>query len=282
MAALMLDSVSGWLDQVDAVCHQVFDPMHLSGIGTYWRVVALAIACNFMIVKLSPLISKLLFPKAYGRLGARDKKSWDVCVLGLIHSAFDSAYILAYLFDGGLSQDKMNARNEQFEQLLAVTQGYYIWDLVVCIADFSIYGPMYAIHALLGVIGLFILMSGQLEFYAIPYLIPELSTVFLNIRHLLKHAGYSSTLIYKANFLVFVVTYIAIRVGYENYHSFQLIKAVYAGEVGNAYYPFAVYLSATGIVLMVLNVIWLKQILKAAYYTIFKSVPAEEKAKKSQ
>ncbi|KAJ2739373.1 hypothetical protein GGI20_006118 [Coemansia sp. BCRC 34301] len=242
--------------------------MHLSGVGLYWRVILVSLLFHVTLFKVVPIVTNLLMPRAYGQMSNADKRSWSICVVTMLHSVFDSVFILAYLNNPALNGDKMSGYNEQFEYLLAIAMGYYIWDLSICLSDYSNYGLMYLIHGSLGVFGLLVLTSRQLQFYAIPYLLPELSSVFLNIRHLLKYAGRTNSMAYKVNFLLFVVAFVSIRIGFETYHSFFLALNVYRGNTGKAFYPFAVYFAILGITLTTLNVIWLRQILNAAYYTL--------------
>ncbi|KAJ2524925.1 hypothetical protein GGI11_000457 [Coemansia sp. RSA 2049] len=165
----------------------------------------------------------------------------------------------------------MRGRDGNLEIYLSITQGYYIWDMVLCIKNYKDYGPMYLVHAALGVYALLILTSGHLQFYSLVYILPETSSVFLNIRHLLKLAGKSNTALYKANFLIFTITFIGVRFGFEAYHSLLLVAKTYNGDTGLAYYPFACFIALMGITLTALNIIWLRQILTATYYTLFKS-----------
>ncbi|KAJ2813111.1 hypothetical protein H4S07_000921 [Coemansia furcata] len=254
---------------LDSAIHAVFDPMHLSGVGKYWKVTIVSLVVHLMIFKAVPIVTKLFMPRVYKKLSDADKRSWSVYVLSLLHSVYDSAFIIAYMNNPALNGDKMGGYNEQFEYLLATTLGYYVWDLSLCMLDYSNYGLMYLIHGGLGVFGLIIITSRQLQFYAIPYLLPELSSVFLNLRHLLKYAGKSDSLVYKVNFLMFLVAFISIRLGFETYHSYYLALDVYRGNTGDVFYPFAVYYAILGITLTTLNVIWLRQILYATYYTFF-------------
>ncbi|KAJ2408444.1 hypothetical protein J3F80_002095 [Coemansia sp. RSA 2526] len=259
---MMLDSIDPWV-------HAAFDPLHLSGVGAYWRVISASLLGHIVLLRLLPLASKLLFPNAYGRLSTADKHAWCVSLTTLVHSIYDSFFILAFINHPVLNDNKMDGFNQNFEYYLAVAMGYYMWDLSTCIINFADYGYMYLIHGSLGVFGLLIVISRHLQFYAIPYLLPELSSVFLHIRHLLKFAGYSNTLLYKVNFLIFLVAYVGIRIGFEAYHSARLVIDVYHKRTGHAFYPYAVFYAILGITLTTLNVIWLRQILKAAYYTLY-------------
>ncbi|KAJ2865817.1 hypothetical protein GGH94_001949 [Coemansia aciculifera] len=274
------DSLSALSSRLDSAIQAVFDPMHLTGVGAYWRVVLVSLIVHVTIFKAVPIVTRLLMLRAYEQMSDGDKRSWDICVLALLHSAFDAAFIIAYFNNPALNGDKMGGYNEQFEYLLATTLGYYVWDLSICLSDYSNYGLMYLIHGGLGVFGLIVLTSRQLQFYAIPYLLPELSSVFLNIRHLLKYAGKANSLVYKVNFLLFLVAFISIRVGFETYHSFYLALDVYQGNTGNVFYPFAVYFAILGVTLTALNLIWLRQILNAAYYTLFAG--ASKRTKEAQ
>ncbi|KAJ2780652.1 hypothetical protein GGI15_003464 [Coemansia interrupta] len=201
-------------------------------------------------------------------MSKEDKRVWKTSMVGLVHAVYDSWFIIKHINDPALNGNRMDGYNPQFELFLALALGYYAWDLTVCISNYKSYGPMYLIHAALGVFGILILTSRHLQFYAIPFLLPEFSSVFLNIRHLLKAAGLSKSFVYKVNFIVFLVAYILIRIGFELYHAINLVAAVYSGNTGNAFYPFAVYFAVLGVTLTALNFIWLKQVLVAASYTL--------------
>ncbi|KAJ2032674.1 hypothetical protein IWW57_000088 [Coemansia sp. S610] len=269
LTATAVEGLSALSGRLDSVIKDVFDPMHLSGVGTYWKVMLVSLLVHVAVFWAAPIVTKLVMPRVYGQMSDSDKRSWSVCIVSLLHSVYDSAFIIAFFNDPSLNMDKMGGYNEQFEYLLATAMGYYIWDLSICLSDYSNYGIMYLIHGGLGVFGLFVLTSRQLQFYAIPYLLPELSSVFLNIRHLLKYAGKANSLAYKVNFALFLAAFISIRVGFEAYHSYYLALNVYRGDTGDVFYPFAVYFAILGITLTTLNLIWLRQILNAAYYTFF-------------
>ncbi|KAJ1938456.1 hypothetical protein GGF37_004804 [Kickxella alabastrina] len=243
--------------------------MHLSGIGNYWRVTAVALIVHVVYYKLVPVLSMLLLPKVYGRMTKSEKQSWDIGFISLPHTIFDSWLIISHFNSPALNENRMDGYDTHFEHFLPWVLGYYIWDMFICLTNLRSYGFTYLIHAFLGVFGILVLTSRQLQFYAIPFLLPELSSVFLNIRHIMKSARLSDSLVYKANFMLFLITYVGIRIGYEMYQSFGLAVAVYRGEIGNVYYPFAVYFAVLGITLTVLNFIWLKQIINAAQYMLF-------------
>ncbi|KAJ2769700.1 hypothetical protein IWQ57_002994 [Coemansia nantahalensis] len=252
----------------DQALHAVFDPLRLAGIGNYWRVVGASLAAHTLLYRAVPALSAAVVPRIFGRLSAADRKTWAVSAICLAHCVYDVCVIAAYFHDPALNGDRMDGFNTRFEWHLAVALGYYAWDLGLCVRDFGNYGPMYLIHGVLGVFGLLILTSQQLQFYAIPYLLPELSSIFLHARQLLKLAGRAGTVAYKANFAVFLATYVATRIGFEAYQSALLIAAVVRGQTGGAFYPFAVFFAVLGVTLTVLNTIWLRQILRAAYHTI--------------
>ncbi|KAJ1946543.1 hypothetical protein FBU59_002001 [Linderina macrospora] len=279
----MIETLCTWKSVVDDALHEIFDPLHLPGVGKYWHVMLASYLVFYMIKLGSRPVSQMVLPRIYGQFDAKTKQDWDVAVTALIHTVFDSVVIGWYLFEGSLATDRMDGYNETFEFLLAVMQGYYIWDLVICVTSYSVYGLPYLIHAGLGVLGLLILTSRQLQFYAIPYLLPEVSSVFLNIRHLLKYAGKSGSLAYKVNFAVFTVAFVVIRLGYEAYYSYVLAVDVYNGDVGNVYKPFAMYFTALGVTLTCLNVMWFREVLVAAYYTLAKSPKSKTaESKKTQ
>ncbi|KAJ1880264.1 hypothetical protein H4R99_004357 [Coemansia sp. RSA 1722] len=257
-----------FLSRLDDLVHAVFDPLHLQGVGYYWRPMLFSWLLHVALIKLIPQTTKHLLPSVYARMSKDDKRLWKTSLVGLVHTVYDSWFVIKHFHDVALNGDRMGGFNREFEFYLALAMGYYVWDLTVCILNFRSYGPMYLIHAALGVFGILVMTSRHLQFYAIPFLLPEVSSVLLNIRHLLKVSGLSNTLVYKINFLIFVVAFIAIRIGFEMYHSAILVYQVYQGNTGNAFYPFAVYFAALGVTLTTLNFIWLKQILVAASYTL--------------
>ncbi|KAJ2660704.1 hypothetical protein IWW48_002801 [Coemansia sp. RSA 1200] len=271
MADALLAGYNALVHSISPLVHRIFDTLHLTGVGKYWHIMLVSLAVHHLVSRTLPHLSKLMLPGVYGRLSSQDKRAWSVSVLCLLHCVFDVCFVVAYLGNATLAGDKMSGRNGDLEIYLSITQGYYIWDMVLCIKNYKDYGPMYLVHAALGVYALLILTSGHLQYYSLVYLLPETSSVFLNIRHLLKLAGKSNTALYKANFLIFTVTFIGVRFGFEAYHSLLLAVKTYNGDTGLAYYPFACFIALMGITLTALNIIWLRQILTATYYTLFKS-----------
>ncbi|KAJ2319396.1 hypothetical protein IWW51_004039 [Coemansia sp. RSA 2702] len=269
MIGAVVSGASSLLDGFNPWVHAVFDPLHLSGVGNYWQLTLASLFAHKLLLKSLPAISAALFPRAYGQLSRTDKQAWCVSLTTLAHSVYDTWFILKFIGHPALNANKMDGFNEEFERYLAIALGYYVWDLSTCLRNFAEYGIMYLIHGGLGVFGLLILTSRQLQFYAIPFLLPELSSIFLHIRHLLKYAGYAHTLVYKVNFIVFTCAYVAIRIGFEAYHSARLVVEVWGRRTGEVFYPFAVFFAILGVTLTTLNVIWLRQIIYSAYYTIY-------------
>ncbi|KAJ2455774.1 hypothetical protein EV183_000621 [Coemansia sp. RSA 2336] len=269
---MMLSIVAGINDILagaDPLVHAIFDPLRLQGVGSYWRITLASLLVHVALLYAFRPISSLLFPRVFKRLSAADQQGWCVAMTAIVHTAFDTWFILKFISHPALNSNKMDGHSAEFEFYLAIALGYYVWDLSTCIYNYSEYGIMYLIHGGLGVFGLLILISRQLQFYAIPYLLPELSSVFLNIRHLLKYAGLSGSLVYKVNFAIFFAAYVVIRIGFEAYHSVKLVGYVYHHNTGKVFYPYAVFFAILGITLTVLNTIWLRQIVNAAYYTLY-------------
>ncbi|KAJ2852133.1 hypothetical protein IWW36_000513 [Coemansia brasiliensis] len=269
MIVSLVAGINSILAGADPLVHAIFDPLHLPGVGDHWRTILASLLGHIALLYAYRPISLLLFPRTFKRLNAADQQGWCVALTAIVHTAFDAWFILKFINHPALNNDKMDGYNPEFEHYLAIALGYYVWDLSTCIYNYADYGIMYLIHGGLGVFGLLILISRQLQFYAIPYLLPELSSVFLNIRHLLKYAGLTKSLVYKVNFAIFFVTYVVIRIGFEAYHSAKLVGYVYHQNIGNVFYPYAVFFAILGITLTVLNTIWLRQIVNAAYYTLY-------------
>ncbi|KAJ1875641.1 hypothetical protein LPJ55_000453 [Coemansia sp. RSA 990] len=269
MIVSLVTGINSILAEADPLVHAVFDPLHLPGVGSYWRISLASLLVHIGLLYAFRPISSLLFPRSFKRLSAADQQGWCVAMVAVVHTAFDTWFILKFINHPALNNDKMDGFSAEFEYYLAIALGYYVWDLSTCIYNYANYGVMYLIHGGLGVFGLLILISRQLQFYAIPYLLPELSSIFLNIRHLLKYAGLGQSLVYKVNFAIFFVAYVVIRIGFEAYHSAKLVGYVYHHNIGNVCYPYAVFFAILGITLTVLNTIWLRQIVNAAYYTLY-------------
>ncbi|KAJ2778925.1 hypothetical protein H4R18_004317 [Coemansia javaensis] len=266
MFGVVVDSHQSWW--ADRVVHSVFDPLHLDGVGNYWRIVLASLVFHVALFRATPMVSRAVVPRVFGRLGAAEQEAWCVSVTTMVHSVTDVAFVVAYFGEPAINADRMGGYSAGLEWWLAVAMGYYTWDLAVCLADYGKYGAMYLVHAGLGVAGLAILLSRQLQYFALPYLLPEASSVFLHVRALLKLAGLSHTLAYKANFVLFLVAYVCIRIGYEAHQSWLLVVEVWHGRTAGAYRPFAVFFAVLGVTLTVLNLIWFRQIINAAYHTL--------------
>lgn len=103
---------------------------------------------------LSPLLSRALFPRIYTSLNTRTRINWDVHVVSFAQSCLINVLALYVIF---ADRERAQMKTSVVERVYGYTGasglvqglacGYFIWDLVVSVRYFRIFGPGILAHA---------------------------------------------------------------------------------------------------------------------------------------
>jgi len=101
---------------------------------------------------ISPLLSSRLFPSHYKTLSLRTRINWDAHVVSLVQSLLISSLAIWVLYaDDELRsmsrEERVWGYNGGTGMIQAMFAGYFVWDLVMSLLHFDVFGPGALAHA---------------------------------------------------------------------------------------------------------------------------------------
>ena len=105
-------------------------------------------------VVVSPLVSNYFVPHIYGPMNRAKKANWDSHVVSLVQSLLINTLALWCMY---ADQERRNMDNDWKERIFgyigapamvsALACGYFLWDLVITLLNFDVFGPGLLAHA---------------------------------------------------------------------------------------------------------------------------------------
>jgi len=182
-------------------------------------------AINF---SLSPAISRAVFPLWYGKADRRTRINWDVRVVSLIHALVAVVLASRCLSLKSLDQDRAFGTDPNASFLLAITIGYFIWDVFETILNFSEVG--FVAHGV-ACLSIFLLATRPfVHYYVVRFLLWEVSTIFLNLNWFLDKVGKTGSQLQLINGFALLGTFFVFRLvlgGMMSYDFFVTLNDVY-------------------------------------------------------
>jgi len=262
----------------------------------------------FLFLLLSRLWHLLgpFFP-FYVQLGAGEKVRFAVSLNSLVHASVSFCWALYILLTDteNLWKDRIFYSSRAIYQLLAFSNGYFLWDTCDCWLNFTSRGLGLFLHAILCFIAYSIGMQPLVQPYGLVFLLNEASTPFLNMYVLLNLVSFGSSskrtfsdslsssspsmvaYLIRINGLFLILTFFVFRIILGTIWSvlflsdvILLIIPMYLGEVPLLAVPeypnfppistliFAefIYLCLANVILNGLNIAWFKKMLDKAFY----------------
>ncbi|MCJ1281914.1 hypothetical protein MMC26_001237 [Xylographa opegraphella] len=213
----------------------------------------------------SPLLSARLFPAAYGRLPARTRHNWDVHVVSLLQSLAVNGLTLWLLYaDADRRRMDWRERVWGYSGATGMVQGfatgYFLWDLLVSVADPGLFGWGAVAHAGSALAVSLLGFRPFVNYYGLNFVLYELSTPFLNIHWFLDKLGMTGSWAQLVNGVVLITTFACSRLLWGTYQSVNLYRDVWRAMQTPAELPVPRWLAlaylASNTVLSVLNVYW--------------------------
>lgn len=101
---------------------------------------------------ISPIFSRVLFPKIYPSLPARTRLNWDVHVVSLTQSVIINTLALWVMWTDGERKamgwkERVWGYDGAGGMIQAFAAGYFLWDLMICIRWLSVFGWGLLAHA---------------------------------------------------------------------------------------------------------------------------------------
>ncbi|KAI9674143.1 MAG: hypothetical protein M1817_001961 [Caeruleum heppii] len=205
--------------------------------------------------RVSPYISRKLFPTLYPAFPARVKINWDVHVVSLVQSSVINVLALWVLwFDeerkGMVWQERVWGYTGAGGMIQGLAAGYFLWDLMVTVTNVRVFGWGMLAHAIsalivfsLGFVRLFsasliipkapnILTSTQqrpfVNYYGPTFILYELSSPFLNFHWFFDKVHMTGSRAQLYNGLVLLATFFFCRLVWGTYQSIRVYQDVWA------------------------------------------------------
>ena len=186
-----------------------------------------------------------------------------VKVTAIIHAAYCAVKAYQALGNNTLPPNLFAKGSQEAKQLVNVTAGFFIADLILCVILLEEHGIEFVVHALSALGGsVYVSLTGVGFDYLLNLLLFEASTPFLHIRSLLLEYGYKETLIAKVNNVMLLLTFAYFRlwkgIPVTARLCWTLLSEQQLSPAATAFFIFAGF-SMTG-----LNIYWFGKMLRSA------------------
>jgi len=141
---------------------------------------------SFVHQILAPLCSRTWFPVAFGSKNARARNSWSIHVVSQVHTVIIVPLSLWVLWNEHI-KDRAFGWDEQVGYVHAIACGYFLWDSLDAIINFTDLG--FVIHGVACFAIYIMSYKPFVAYYGIRCLLWETSTFFLNIHWFLDKTG---------------------------------------------------------------------------------------------
>ncbi|KAG9318568.1 DUF887-domain-containing protein [Chiua virens] len=205
------------------------DKYGLSTLPEFADVVVIAwLFFTVLQFSLSPAISRAVFPVSYTKADKRTRRNWDVHVVSLVHALVATLLASRCLHVKSLDEDRAFGTYPDASFLFAIALGYFMWDAFESIFHFSDIG--FVIHGV-ACLAIFVLGSRPfVHYYAVRFLLWEVSTIFLNINWFLDKLGKTGSKLQLANGVALLSSFFCVRLvwgGKMSYDFFVTLNGIY-------------------------------------------------------
>lgn len=194
---------------------------------------------------LAPLCSRRLFGRTYTSLATRTKINWDIRVVSLVQATLISMLTL-YVIWKDHERSEMNQRERMVGytgaagMVQALVAGYFVWDLMISVKYFQLFGVESLLHA---ISALFITFLGFVSgvsneftlwldwyfsqrpfanYYGLNFILYEISTPFLNIHWFFDKCSMTGTRYQLYNGIALLTTFFCSRLVWGLYQSVRI------------------------------------------------------------
>lgn len=240
---------------------------NLACLWSYLPLVLLSWALFTILSGLSRQLGPFLFPSVFHALTPPELKklrlSWPHHIVSLVHAIIISVLAITNLARNELVEDRVWGFSEGISRMVAVTMGYFLWDLKVTIHYWHLYGRAFLIHAIMALSSFLFSYAPFAQFYAPYFLLFELSTIFVNVHWFMSKLNLNGSRLQKINDTILIVLFFVVRIVCGVVMTVSLSMDIWRewGDVS------ASVLAVYGTCLMAtntLNIYWFAKLLKQA------------------
>jgi hypothetical protein len=178
---------------------------------------------------ISPLLSSWLFPVHYPQLNRRTKINWDAHVVSLVQSSLINVLALWVLRTDdelwNMSRDeRVWGYTGAAGMIQALVAGYFLWDLVMAVMHFPVFGPGALAHAVCALTVYIVGYRPFINYYSPIFILWELSTPFLNFHWFMDKIKMTGSTLQLYNGMMLLGTFFCVRLVWGTYQSSRVIR----------------------------------------------------------
>ena len=196
--------------------HDWLSDHDLAYLGTHLPLVLLSWALFTILSGLSRHLGPFLFPSVFRSLAPPEMKrlmlSWPHHMVSLVHAIIICVLAIVNASRNELVQDRVWGYSEGISRMIAVTMGYFLWDLKVSIHYWHLYGHAFLIHAIMALSSFLFTYTPFLQFYVPYFLLFELSTIFINAHWFMNKMKLNGSRLQKINDVILIILYFIVRI----------------------------------------------------------------------
>lgn len=243
-----------------------------SGFWAHWHEIVASFLFYCGIQAISPYLCTAIFGNKYSALNRKTKLNFDIHVVSMVQCIIS----VATLVPAWGHEHFQNRASDPYSSIfgynaysgfvLAITIGYFIWDLIVCLLYIRLFGAGFLLHAFAA---LYVFSVGLFKPYCLPwlpaFLLFELSTPFVNVNWFSSRlpAGTVPDKLVLINGVLLLVTFFLVRIVWGFYAVGLVAYDMYrVAHLASWFWPFSIL--TLNISLDVLNVFWFTKMVAIA------------------
>lgn len=191
------------------------EPSNLFALHYHEIIYSFVFYCALMVV--SPPVCRKLFGDNYLKLNKKGRINFDIHIVSSVQCLLSIVLCVPLFLDktfGATSYGQLFGSDFNHTLVAAVTVGYFIWDFLVCIVYFDLFGVSFLLHAVTALTVFSITFIPFFQYWIPRFLIFELSTPFVNVNWFINKlpAGTVPTKYSVANGICLLVVFFVVRI----------------------------------------------------------------------
>lgn len=253
--------IQGIRSYIRDVSQPLGEKLHLQVLSEFADTLVFATFFFFALHRiLSPVVSRVIFPTAYGKASEKTRNNWDAHVVSLVHAALIVALSSRCLNIPTLDADRAFGFHRGSSFVMALSCGYFVWDATEAIVHYTEIG--FVLH---GIACLCVFLLGSrpfAQYYGVRFLFWEVSTIFLDIHWFLDKTGKTGSTLQLINGVVLLGTFSSVRLIWGSIISYDFMKTM-CNVYDQLPFFFIVVYGGGNILLNLLNWFWFTKMISA-------------------
>ncbi|RKP40110.1 TLC domain-containing protein [Dimargaris cristalligena] len=259
--SLVLGQADHFVSRISEGIRPALASLNMETFANHWHIAFASMLACFLITAVSERVSPQLFPKAFQSMKGFQKTNWHIHVVSLVHSIVSLVLSYPLINHPELTKDPIGVYWPHFGNVTAISTGYFLWDIYVCLRYIRQTGIGFFLHGFIACFVSLISFRPFINMYGPMFIMVELSTPFLNIHWFMDKLKMTGSMAQLINGVFLLGTYFLARLLYAPYLAYCVFSTFYQywGE-------FPAYLGYIYVVqimtLVILNFVWFNKMVK--------------------